>query len=325
MAQAFDRYDQDLEHRLGSEVLNMGIAVKLAYDARDIVGESIIWAEAEKAVYWVDIVGQRIQRFEPERGLYQFWETPELVTSIGLARGGKFIVGLRSRVCLWSPGSQFETLAVPEPDRPENRLNEGVVAPDGSFWVGTMLDNIGPAGEPVEITKNTGALYRIAPDGGVTQLTENTFGITNTMIWPDESTFITADTLVNTLFTYHYNSKAHKLSGRQEIAAGIDRGLPDGSCMIAGGGKFLNCRTAGGKSVIEISADGCSVRCFDLPCQSPTSCTFGGENYSTLFVTSARFGTDKTYLTDHPEEGGLFAVTMGTVGKPGNVYDNSRA
>jgi len=60
------------------------------------------------------------------------------VTSIGLRHDGCAIVGLTKRVVLWEFDDCFDTLAEIEPDLPHNRLNEGCVAPDGSFWVGTM-------------------------------------------------------------------------------------------------------------------------------------------------------------------------------------------
>src|SRR5690348_7228737 len=104
--------------------------------ADDVVGESLVWSPDERALYWVDIVGSRIHRLEPATGAHRIWPTREYPTSIGLRQGGGFVVGLRQRVTLWEPDGPFETLAVPEPDLPGNRLNEGCVAPDGSFWVG---------------------------------------------------------------------------------------------------------------------------------------------------------------------------------------------
>ena len=41
---------------------------------------------------------------------------------------------MRDRVALWDYGGEFRTLAIIEPDLPDNRLNEGRVGPDGAFW-----------------------------------------------------------------------------------------------------------------------------------------------------------------------------------------------
>lgn len=293
-------------------------AARLVLAADDIVGESIIWSPGEQALYWVDIVGGRIHRLDPANGAHRHWETPELPTSIGLRRGGGFIVGLRQRVTLWRPDGPFETFAVPEPDKPENRLNEGVVAPDGSFWVGTMQDNINPDRSPREMTASAGALYRIAPDGGVARLTEPDFGITNTMVWTDDGRFVTADTLENTLYVYDYDDRANTL-GNRRVFARLDRALPDGSTRDKAGNVY-NCRVVGGAAVARLGPDGGLLGYLELPCASPTSCTFGGPDLKTLYVTSSRFGLSEAERRARPQEGAVFAIDTGWVGEPSHAF-----
>lgn len=283
------------------------MTARLVFDARDIVGESIIWSPDEEALYWVDIVGSRIHRLAPASGAHHTWPTPELPTSIGLRAQGGFIVGLRQRVTLWTPGKTFETFAVPEPDLPANRLNEGVVAPDGSFWVGTMQDNIGADGSPRAMDADTGALYRIAPDGSVKLLTGDRFGITNTMIWTGDGRFITADTLRNQLYQYDYDEQALALTHRRPFGPRIEAGLPDGSTRDAAG-NMINARVAGGAALARLTANGSLLGMIPLPVSSPTSCAFGGPDLDVLYVASARFGLSDAQLRDSPQEGGVFAV-----------------
>jgi sugar lactone lactonase YvrE len=92
-----------------------------------------------------------------------------------LRTDGGAIVGLRDRVALWDYGGEFRTLAIIEPDLPDNRLNEGRVGPDGAFWVGTMQNNLHPDGAPKSMTRDSGAIYRINVDGRVSQLTPREF------------------------------------------------------------------------------------------------------------------------------------------------------
>jgi len=287
-------------------------------EARNIVGESIIWSTAEQALYWVDIVGSAIHRLDPASGTYRQWATPELPTSIGLRRDGGFIIGLRQRVVLWSPGGAFETLAVPEPGLPGNRLNEGVVAPDGSFWVGTMQDNIGADGAPKPAPDRTGRLYRISPAGEVTPLSDERFGITNTMVWLDDGSFVTADTTTDALLRFDYDETSQRLTNPRALVTSPGRGLPDGSTRDAAG-TIYNCRVAGGGSIARISPAG-EVELIELPCASPTSCTFGGPDLQTLYVTSARFGMSEVELRERPHEGGLFAVRPGARGLASHLF-----
>ena len=171
------------------------IGAALVFDARDVVGESLVWDEARARLVWVDIIGRRIHRLDPLSGAHESWPAPDLVTSVGLRKDGGAVVGLRKDIALWDFGGPFRAFAAIEADRPGNRLNEGVVAPDGSFWVGTMANNIGPDDAPVAIAADAGRLYRLAPDGKVTSLSEDSFGITNTMAWLPDGRFVTADTM----------------------------------------------------------------------------------------------------------------------------------
>ena len=282
------------------------MTAQLVLESNDVVGESLIWSPAEQRLYWVDIIGSRIHRLDPTTGAHETWPTPELPTSIGLAKAGGFIVGLRQRIARWRPGGAFETFAVPEPDLRGNRLNEGVVASDGSFWVGTMEDNVGPDLAPREMGAPAGSLYRVAPDGGVTRLSDDRFGITNTMVWLDDGRFVTADTLANKLYVYEYDPAGVRLRNRRVLIE-IERGLPDGSTRDSAG-MIYNARVVGGAAIARIDpADG-DVAFFDLLCASPTSCTFGGRDLSTLYITSSRFGMPAEALQGNKLDGSLFAL-----------------
>ena len=291
------------------------MTVELVLPCHDVVGESPVWSAAESALYWVDIVGSRIHRLEVATGRHDQWLTPEYPTSIGLRAAGGFIVGLRQRVALWTPDGPFETFAIPEPDRPGNRLNEGCVAPDGSFWVGSMAENIGADGGPRPMAGDTGRLYRIDATGRVAPLTDDRFGITNTMVWTDDGRFVTADTTRNALYVYDCSPTA--LTNRRTLVPAITRGVPDGATRDAKG-TIYNARVGGGASIARIEDD--AVSFIDLPCRSPTSCAFGGAGLAVLFVTSATFGLTTDEIDDNPAEGGLFALSGLGAGLPANLF-----
>lgn len=286
---------------------------RVQFAAKDIVGESIVWAEAEQALYWVDIVGKRIHRLVPRTGAHTTWPTPDFPTSIGLRSRGGFIVGLCREVCLWSPGEAFQTFAVPEPDLPDNRLNEGRVAPDGAFWVSTMQNNLNPDGSPRGMDRKSGAIYRIDPDGTSRQLTPREYGITNTMGWTRDGRFLFADTPANEIYAFDHDAASATIGNRRTIVSGFARGLPDGSCMDAAG-TLWNCRVVGGASIARFNPDGDFLQLVELPVTWPTSCTFGGPDLSTLYVTSARFTMTADHLAANPMEGSLLAIDNAGIG-----------
>ncbi len=277
--------------------------------AGNIVGESPVWCERTERLFWVDICGRRIHALHPDSGEHKHWSTAGLVTSIGLREDGGAIVGLEREVALWDFEETFVSLGALEPDRPDNRLNEGRVGPDGTYWVGTMQNNLAPDGSARSIDQASGALYRVWRDGRKEQLTPREYGICNTMAWTRDARFLCADTLANTLYAFDVSSAG--LTNRRVWAEPHALGLPDGSALDVEG--FLwNCRFGGG-CVIRFAPDGSIDRIVQLPCSEPTSCTFGGRNLATLFVTSARFGLPPE-RAGHPDEGGLFAVDVGVKG-----------
>lgn len=286
----------------------------LVIAAADVVGESIVFDERRNALIWVDIAGRRIHRLWLMDSRHEVWQTPEFPTSIGLCANGEAIVGLTRRVALWEFGGEFRTLAVPEPDRPDHRLNEGRVAPDGSFWVATMQNNLKEDGSPKQIEGARGTIYRIDSGGAVTRLTADLFGIPNTMAWTTDGGFLIADTVANATYHYDVSDDWRSLSGRLAFGEPFPRGLPDGSCLDAEG--FLwTARVAGGACVTRTAPDGSLDRVVDLPCTWPTSCTFGGQGYETLFITSARFTMSAEHLAANPQEGSVFALKPGVAGR----------
>ena len=286
----------------------------LVFDAQDIVGESLVWDDVRRRLAWVDIIGRRIHRLDPATGRHETWETPGRVTSIGLRDDGGAIVGLERHIALWDWGGEFRLLCEVEPDLPGNRLNEGVVGPDGAFWVGTMQNNIADDDSPVDLSGDSGRLYRYASDGALTRMTEDRFGITNTLVWPSADCLVTADTTKNAVYSYQIDTGGSRLVGRRTVLEGFDRGLPDGSCLDAEG-MIWTARVVGGACLTRMSPEGDVLSVTELPCSWPTSVAFGGPDLHTLFVTSARFTMDPGHLATHPQEGGLFALKPGVRGR----------
>lgn len=286
--------------------------VELLIEARDIVGESIVWDDRAGALVWIDIGGKRIHRLDTATLEHRIWPVGYFPTSIGLRADGGAIVGRTQDVALWDWEGTGTVLAIPEPDMPGNRLNEGRVAPDGSFWVGTMANNLAPDGSPMAQSGKCGGLYRVDPNGTVTRLTEDRFGITNTMVWLDDGRFITADTVENALYAYEI-AESGLLGARLGFGPRIHRGLPDGSCRDAEGAVWT-CRVVGGAALTRTMPDGTIDRVIDLPCSWPTSCTFGGPDLDVLYVTSARFTMTAAHLDANPQEGSVFSLRPGPRG-----------
>ena len=67
---------------------------------------------------------------------------------------------------------------------------------------------------------------------------------------------------------------------------------------------------------MRYAPDGRIERTIMLPVTKPTSCSFGGADLRTLYVTSARDGLDDAQLAKEPLAGAIFALEPGVTGLP---------
>ena len=72
----------------------------VALDVRAELGECPIWSVEEQALYFVDIKGRALHRFEPRAEKHVAIQMPEEIGCIGFKKGGGFIAGFRSGLWL---------------------------------------------------------------------------------------------------------------------------------------------------------------------------------------------------------------------------------
>ncbi|MEM7443779.1 MAG: SMP-30/gluconolactonase/LRE family protein [Pseudomonadota bacterium] len=284
--------------------------------AGDWCGEAATWSAAEDAVYWVDINRFLIHRFEIATGATLSWQFKEPVVALSLTRrDDTLLVATGSGLLLWRPSDDTRTPFGWALDGwPEVRLNDGRAAPNGDFWVGSMKNNVQADGELGEVGPGQGILFRITPSGESSIWREG-IGVSNTLCWsPDGARFYFGDTLENEVRVYDVDSASGDISGERPFFAGFDRGLPDGS-TIDEEGYLWNCRYAGG-CVVRVAPDGTVDRVIDLPVTNVTTCTFGGPDRETLFITTAALGR----APGDRLAGGLFAIKPGVAGLPENRF-----
>ena len=100
-------------------------------------------------------------------------------------RPGVLLVALASRLILFTPATDGrEALGPALPGWPAVRFNDGRPDPWGRLVIGTMGNNVGPAGEGLEVAPGLGKLYRFG-EGRFSELRSGV-GIANTICWsPD--------------------------------------------------------------------------------------------------------------------------------------------
>ena len=158
--------------------------VKCVWPVAAELGEGPIWHD--DAVWFVDILSDRIHRFVPATGEQRSWDTPPRPGFIVPKASGGYIVGLRRGLHDFDPVSgTFLLRHEVDADIPGNRLNDGFVDACGRLWFGTMHES----GQG-----KTGTLYRYDKRGLVAM--DRDYGITNgPTVSPDGRTLYHTSTL----------------------------------------------------------------------------------------------------------------------------------
>ncbi len=282
-------------------------AVRAVLRAGAILGEGALWDVADQALYWVDIKGRLVHRYDPATGEDRRWPVPADVGSLAIRQAGGFVLALRSGFHFFDPATGVATpVAEPEPDRLENRFNDGKTDRQGRFWAGSMHD---PETSP------TGALYRLDADGSCRRLIDGIV-CSNALCWsPDSRTMYHADTCARTVWAWDFDAERGDIANRRRfVEVPADEGAPDGATVDAEG--FVWLAHWNGWRVTRYAPDGCVDRVVPLPVQRPTCPAFGGPSLDVLYVTSASIGLSPSERAAQPWAGGLLALEPGVRGLP---------
>lgn len=268
------------------------------------LGEGPVWAGG--ALWFTDIKRRKVHRYEPASGDRRSWDSPEPVGFVLPAQGGGFVAGLASGLHLFDPASgAFTPLVEIEPERPGNRLNDGVVDPAGRLWFGTM-DN----GE----SERTGAFYRF--DRGTVRPTGlDGIAITNgPAISPDGRILYWVDTRAGTI--HGADIAGDGGLGPSRLFARIDPadGHPDGPTVDSEGCVWIG--LFAGWEAWRFSPAGERLARIRFPVANITKLAFGGDDLRTAYATTARLHLKPDELEAQPQAGDLFEFRVDVPGLP---------
>jgi sugar lactone lactonase YvrE len=265
-------------------------------DRRDRLGEGLLWSTREAALYWVDILGTRVNRLDLASGRVDDWAMPDTIGWLVEREQGGFVAGLgRAFVTLSFDPLAIETIAAPEPERDGNRFNDAKADAAGRIWAGSM---------PLTCDRPSGAFYRLDPDGRATRI-EDGYTIPNGPAIGDGFLFHT-DTALDTIFRYPVHDDGNVGPREPHIVFEPDWGHPDGMTIDAEGHLWVACW--GGSCVARFDPAGRRERTIALPASQITNAAFAGDALDRMFVTSAADGVDE------PHAGCLFEVDPGCRG-----------
>jgi sugar lactone lactonase YvrE len=278
-------------------------------EVRARLGEGPIWDSRQQLLYWVDIYNHRVHRFYPATGKDEYFDVGDVVGAIALAGDNKLIIALRHQLAfLDTQTGVVSSIIEIEADQENNRFNDGKCDPQGRFWFGSMSSEA-----------NQAQLYRYDQDGSL-HIMETGLTISNGLGWsPDQKTFYLTDSPEQKIFAYDFNSTTGSISNRRTVVDLTHESFnPDGLTIDSQG--YIWSAMWNGGCVIRFSPSGDEVARIQLPVPLVTSCTFGGENLQTLYITTASVGLQQDEIDEYYYSGDVFAFQSQVAGLPSDSF-----
>ena len=287
---------------------------ELTLDAKTQLGEGSIWDSRIGILWWLDIPGKKLFRFDPKTGENREWAMPLQVGTVVPRKARGLVLAMENGFSFFDPETEtFEPIVDPESDIPTNRFNDGKCDPAGRFWAGTMAMK----GE----RQGKGSVYCLYPDQTV-QKKISQVSVSNGICWSlDASTLYYIDSPTRRVDAYTFDNETGEISEQRtaiEIPEGT--GMPDGMTMDENGNLWV-AQWGGYRVACYNPNTGKQEEQIDIPTGSVTSCAFGGDSLETLYVTTASTGFDDEKWQAEPHGGGLFEAQPGVKGIPAFCYE----
>lgn len=313
----------------------MNQQAEILYSAHALLGEGPVWHGGEKRLYWLDIEGLKLHRFDPASGTDESFPLANQTGCLVPCRNGNFLLAAQTgieEVRLSANGIEIIETGVkihPESEIPENRYNDGKCSPEGRFWFGSLNK---------QHQSGRASLYVLDGRGCRTAIT----GVTNSngLAWsPDGKTFYWIDTPTRQVDAFDYDAGEGKLSNRRTVIAfpntgtenisakkfgtenGSEKnfGRPDGMTIDSDGMLWI-AHWLGGRITRWNPLNGKLLETIFVPVSRVTSLTFGGSELKTIFITTASFGLTPETQSQEPNAGGLFVYESKIAGLPVSNY-----
>lgn len=280
------------------------------------LGESPLWHPDEQLLYWCDIPGRQLNRFDPASGRLTAWHFDCEPSCCVPLLGGGLLLAMRDGIWSFDPASAKRRLvAAPPYDVSSQRFNDGKVDAQGRFWIGTIDDRRQPHA----------ALYRLA--GGRLARMADGITVSNGLAFsPDGGTLYWADTQAHAVYAFKLGAGDGGLSQRRVFQQFSRRasgqspqtygGRPDGAAVDAEGAYWV--AMFEGQRLLRFAPDGALLAELALPVRCPTMPCFGGPDLKTIYLTTGREKRPNDELVAQPLAGCVLQCRVEVPGLPSN-------
>ncbi len=274
---------------------------QLIADYRCGCGEGPLWHPNEQCLYWIDIDDGRMFRYNPSSGEHEQVYEGDVIGGTTLQADGDLLLFMdRGAVCTWRDG-EINAIIEEIPEERETRFNDVIPDPAGRVFCGTM---------PTQ--DRLGRLYRLDRDITLTILLEG-IGTSNGLgFTPDNEQMYYVDSPKHEVYMFDYDRDSGEIGNQRVfVKTPDDEGVPDGMTVDAEG--YVWVAKWDGGCLVRYSPVGEEERRISFPARKVSSVTFGGPDYTDIFVTTAG-GKDKP--NEGEGAGALFHLSLGIQGVP---------
>jgi len=283
--------------------------VELVYLNDATLGECPRWHKDTQTLYWVDIHKNTLFAYQLEKRVCRSRRFDFKTAAFGLTAEGSFVLSSDQGFYFLSDlQGEVQFLGNPEAELSGNRFNDGAVDRLGRFVIGSLGDEQSPTGQLHSLNFEQSQQSRVLARG---------FKITNGLAFsPDDQFLYFTDTPSRRVVRYRYDLASGSIDQPSTFYQFDPQdGYPDGAAVDAEGNYWI--AMYGGSKIVGIRPDGRRLMDIPLPVSQPTMVCFGGDDFQTLYITSASQGLTPTQLEAEPLAGSVLAVRSNYVGNPG--------
>ncbi|WP_193103674.1 SMP-30/gluconolactonase/LRE family protein [Brachybacterium sp. FME24] len=256
------------------------------------------WSDTWGGLRWVDMLEGDILHLDTTGTVHRIATPSPVVACVRPAASGGAVLAIEKGFAFEDADGSITPL--PPLWDEDVRMNEGAIAPDGSFLCGSMAYDQSPG---------AAAMWRLRPDGATTQMLTG-LTISNGLAFSEDGTLaFYVDTPTGRVDQFDWSDDIG-LSNRRTFADLTDQnGHPDGLTLDAEGHVWVAMN--GGGQVLGLDERGAVSAKVSVGARKVTACTFGGEDRATLFITTSR---ENLPVDEDLQAGSVFAVQPGAQG-----------
>lgn len=248
--------------------------LELLCDIKNILGEGPYYDYRNGNISFIDIVGKKLFILDKNKKLKEVVFNEKIGAAIPIKDSNGFIVFGETKLFLYQNDEIKEYKDISSIVSKGMRCNDAKADREGRIWFSTMVDD--------GVNKPHGGLYTIIDDK-IMCMQETKLG--NGLAWNKDNTkFYFNDSIEHKVFIYDYDINKGIISNRKVLAE-ID-GIPDGMTIDDNDNLFIAI-WGGNRIEVRDSISGKILDIINIPTKLVTSCTFSGENYDGLIITTA--------------------------------------